>query len=87
MGQVKTSQIKRLANQLLERYSDRFSKDFNKNKETLGELMNIESKKVRNILAGYITHTMKKLERLSTIKVSYQPPLPNKRKRGRRRKR
>jgi len=87
VGRIKTSFIKHIAQKLYKEHCDEFTTEFSKNKELLKKLMNIESKKVRNILAGYITHTMKKLERLSTIKVSYQPPLPNKRKRGRRRKR
>ncbi len=86
MGQVKTTRIKRLTNQIIERYPGKFSKDFNKNKEATDELLETESKKVRNVLAGYITHTMKKIEKLNTIKVSYQPPPPDRRKqRGRRR--
>ncbi len=55
MGQVKTTFIKNLAKSLLEKYSKEFTDNFEKNKEKLNELMNFESKKIRNILAGYIT--------------------------------
>ena len=41
---------------LLERYPEAFSEDFERNKELVAELTNIESKSVRNRVAGYVTH-------------------------------
>jgi small subunit ribosomal protein S17e len=60
MGRIKTIPIKSLGDRLLEDHLDKFSTDFEKNKKALGTLKNIESKKTRNILAGYITKEMKK---------------------------
>ena len=52
--------IRRLAVILLERYHDRFTEDFEKNKKALERLAIITSKQLKNELAGYITHYMKK---------------------------
>lgn len=65
MGQVKNLFIKNLARELVEKYPDKFSEDFQKNKEELEKLVKLESKKIRNLLAGYIVHILrrKKLSR------------------------
>ncbi|MFC7154451.1 30S ribosomal protein S17e [Halomarina halobia] len=52
---IKPAYIKNTANVLLERYSDAFNADFERNKELVTEFTNIESKEVRNRIAGYIT--------------------------------
>jgi len=65
VGQVKNLFIKNLARELVEKYPDKFSEDFQKNKEELEKLVKLESKKIRNLLAGYIVHILrrKKLSR------------------------
>jgi len=63
MGRIKTTPIKTLGNQLIREHTDKFSVDFEKNKVALGDLKEIKSKKVRNILAGYITKEMQKLKK------------------------
>ncbi len=55
MGTVKPAYIKVIARELLKRYPDLFTGDFNENKRLVAELTNIQSKKVRNRVAGYIT--------------------------------
>ncbi len=59
MGRVKTQLIKRNANKLIHVYNDRFKKDFNENKSIVKELTEIPSKKLRNIVTGYVTRLMK----------------------------
>lgn len=59
MGRIKTSSVKSIAKELVEKYGDKFSADFEKNKEVLMRLVHFESKRMRNIVAGYIT-TLKK---------------------------
>lgn len=59
MGRVTTLQVRNLANQLLKNHRAEFSANFTKNKGVLGELTLIHSKKIRNKLAGHITHVMK----------------------------
>jgi small subunit ribosomal protein S17e len=58
VGKVKTEHIKRLGKELMERFPDRFSRDFNANKHTVDELTEGATTKVRNQVAGYITRTI-----------------------------
>ncbi len=54
---IKPDYVKKTGKILMERYPDAFSKeDFEHNKEAVTQLTNIESKEVRNRIAGYITH-------------------------------
>ena len=46
---------KRLARELVERFPDKFTTDFETNKKLVDTLTNISSKKLRNRIAGYIT--------------------------------
>jgi len=60
MGRIKTKLTKRLAFELVDRYRDRLSTDFNANKKAIEQLMDDSSKKLRNIVAGYVTRLKKK---------------------------
>jgi len=53
LGKVRTEQVKRIARQLLDKYPNKFSTDFEKNKQFVTELTNISSTKLRNRVAGY----------------------------------
>jgi small subunit ribosomal protein S17e len=53
---IKPAYVKKTARLLMERYPEAFSEDFERNKELVAELTNIESKSVRNRVAGYVTH-------------------------------
>ncbi len=55
MGTVKPAFIKRTAEELLEQYKDLFTEDFEHNKELVQKILKLESKEVRNRIAGYIT--------------------------------
>ena len=55
MGRIRQTYIKRAARRLLERYPDKFSTDYRQNQRALGELTSIESKPLKNKIAGYIT--------------------------------
>ncbi|MAG47056.1 30S ribosomal protein S17e [archaeon] len=59
MGRIKTTQIKRVALQLVGSHRDKFKKEFTDNKKIVDELAEIPSKKMRNIIAGYVTRLMK----------------------------
>ncbi len=59
MGRVRQTYIKRAARNLLERYPDKFSTSYEENRRVLGELTNIESKPLRNRVAGYIATLLK----------------------------
>ncbi|SFR30614.1 MULTISPECIES: 30S ribosomal protein S17e [Halorubrum] len=52
---IKPKYIKQLGTVLLERYPDSFNTDFETNKESVTALTTVESKGVRNRIAGYVT--------------------------------
>ncbi|MCB9359094.1 30S ribosomal protein S17e [Candidatus Woesearchaeota archaeon] len=60
MGRIKTLQIKRATHNILKKHDDKFSDNFEQNKQTLLSMYNIQSKKIRNVIAGYITRIVRK---------------------------
>jgi len=52
---IKPDYVKKTGALLMDRYPDAFGTDFEHNKESVSRLTNIESKGVRNRIAGYIT--------------------------------
>ncbi|MEB3774112.1 MAG: 30S ribosomal protein S17e [Desulfurococcales archaeon] len=63
MGKVRTTLVKRTARKLLAEYGDLFKRDFEHNKRVVSQLIEYRSKKLRNQIAGYITHLLKVQER------------------------
>ena len=59
MGRIKTSFVKTIGRDLFEKNADKFSNDFSKNKEIINQLIDVKSKKLRNIIAGYVTSLKK----------------------------
>jgi small subunit ribosomal protein S17e len=55
LGRIKTRPLKAITKELMEKYSTRFDTDFEKNKQLVSELADVQSKKLRNIIAGYAT--------------------------------
>jgi small subunit ribosomal protein S17e len=60
MGRVRQNYIKRLARDLVDADEERFSEDFDENKQELKETEEFESKKLRNRVAGYIVRVKQK---------------------------
>ena len=60
MGRIKTTLIKRTGNKLYALHKDKFKKDFESNKQVLPELADIPSRKLKNVLAGYLTRLVRK---------------------------
>ncbi|MEM2759844.1 MAG: 30S ribosomal protein S17e [Nitrososphaerales archaeon] len=54
------NRIKRISMQLIERHAEKFSSDYEKNKEVLSKIAIIRSKQLRNEVAGYITAYVKR---------------------------
>ncbi|KAB1193563.1 MULTISPECIES: 30S ribosomal protein S17e [Haloferax] len=52
---IKPKYVKQLGNILLEKYPQAFNTDFETNKDSVSQLTTVESKSVRNRIAGYIT--------------------------------
>ncbi len=59
MGRIRTTLIKRSGTDIYNAFPDRFMPDFQNNKNVLGEVAEIHSKKLRNTIAGYITKIAK----------------------------
>jgi len=59
MGRIKTTLIKRTAKKLFANHKDELHKDFEKNKKAIQALVDIPSKKLRNVIAGYVTRLKK----------------------------
>jgi len=55
LGKVRPERVKKIAKEMLKRYPDRFTTDFENNKKLLGSLSKISSVRLRNRIAGYIT--------------------------------
>lgn len=59
MGKVRTTSIKIVAREVIKQYENQLSPtDFEHNKEILGQVAIIRTKKFRNRIAGYITCQM-----------------------------
>ncbi len=55
MGTVRERAIKRIAYELVKKYPEIWTRDFEHNKRTLSRVADIPSKVYRNRIAGYIT--------------------------------
>lgn len=62
MGKIRPTYIKRIAEDLVRKFPDRFTTDFEANKKAVSELADITTVKMRNRITGYVTRTVKKAE-------------------------
>jgi small subunit ribosomal protein S17e len=77
LGKVRTETVKRLSRELLRRYPDRFTGDFEADKNSVNELVTTPSKRLRNRIAGYVTRLkVVEAERVAATQVaeSAEPP-------------
>lgn len=58
MGNVRPEKIKRIARDLIRRYPDKFTTNFEENKKILSSIALVPSSRLRNSIAGYITRLM-----------------------------
>ena len=63
MGRVRTKTVKRTAATIVEKYYQKLALDFENNKRSVSECADLPSKKMRNKIAGYVTHLMKRIQR------------------------
>jgi len=55
LGKVRPEKVKKVAKELLKRYPEKFTADFESNKKLLESFSKISSVRLRNRIAGYIT--------------------------------
>ncbi len=58
MGNIRSQKIKRTSKELVAKYHQHLSTDFEKNKILVNKLTNVMSKRMRNRIAGYVTRIM-----------------------------
>ena len=63
MGRVRTKTVKKTAANIVEKYYQKLAMDFENNKRTVDEVADLPSKRMRNKIAGYVTHLMKRIQR------------------------
>ena len=63
IGRIKSTAVKTLANDLIIENSDKFGEDFEKNKKAWAIIKAVFSKKMKNVVIGYITRRMKQIKR------------------------
>ena len=59
MGKVRTLLIKKVSKELISKYPNVFTTDFEKNKVLLDKYSEVDSKHLRNRISGYIVNLMK----------------------------
>jgi len=65
VGRIRTKHVKNIAKEILQKYFELFTDDFEKNKKILEKVAVFRSKKLRNVVAGYITSLIKKIKEAS----------------------
>ncbi|MEM4033028.1 MAG: 30S ribosomal protein S17e, partial [Zestosphaera sp.] len=63
MGRVRTSLVKRTARRLMELFPSEISANFEDNKKLVSRYVYLRSKKLRNQIAGYLTHLVRVREK------------------------
>ncbi|KAF4747601.1 40S ribosomal protein S17 [Perkinsus olseni] len=63
MGRVRTKTVKRAARHIVEKYYSKLTLDFQLNKKISEEVAIIPSKRLRNKIAGFVTHLMKRIQK------------------------
>ncbi|EAL62365.1 hypothetical protein ACTFIW_008424 [Dictyostelium discoideum] len=72
MGRVRTKTIKRASKLLIEKHYPRLTNDFDTNKRTCDKLAKIPSKRLRNKIAGFCTHLMRRIANGPVRGISYK---------------
>ena len=72
MGRVRTKTVKKAARTIIEKYYPRMTLDFHTNKRICEEVALIPSKPMRNKIAGYVTHLMKRIQRGPVRGISFK---------------
>merc|ERR1712226_1564290 len=63
MGRVRTKTVKKASRRIIEKYYTRLGLDFYTNARIVQECAIIPTKRLQNQIAGFITHTMKRIQK------------------------
>jgi small subunit ribosomal protein S17e len=75
LGKVRTETVKRVSRELLKRFPERFSGDFESDKQAVNDLVSTQSKRLRNRIAGYVTRLkVVEAERIAATQVEAEAP-------------
>jgi small subunit ribosomal protein S17e len=75
LGKVRTDTIKRISRELVRRFPDRFTGDWETDKESVNQLVTTQSKRLRNRIAGYVTRLkVIEAERAAATQVAAEGP-------------
>ena len=72
IGRVRTKTVKRASKVLIERFYPKLTLDFETNKRLTSEIAVIQSKRLRNKIAGYTTHLMKRIQKGPVRGISFK---------------
>ncbi|TPX31006.1 hypothetical protein SmJEL517_g05551 [Synchytrium microbalum] len=72
MGRVRTKTVKKASRVVIEKYYPRLTLDFQTNKKICDEVAIIASKRLRNKIAGFTTHLMKRIARGPVRGISFK---------------
>eukprot|EP00767_Chilomastix_cuspidata_P001323 gnl/Chilomastix_cuspidata/144.p2 GENE.gnl/Chilomastix_cuspidata/144~~gnl/Chilomastix_cuspidata/144.p2 ORF type:complete len:121 (+),score=73.11 gnl/Chilomastix_cuspidata/144:56-418(+) len=63
MGRIRTKTVKKAAREIIEKYYPQLTVDFHTNKRVVDDVASISSKRMRNKVAGYVTHLMGRIQK------------------------
>merc|ERR1712071_489979 len=63
MGRVRTKTVKKASRRIIEKYYTRLGLDFYTNSRIVSEVAITPTKRLSNQIAGFITHTMKRIQK------------------------
>jgi small subunit ribosomal protein S17e len=70
MGRVRTKTVKKAAKLIVEKYYTKLGLDFQTNKKICEEVAVIPSKRLRNKIAGFVTHLMWRISKGPVVGIS-----------------
>jgi len=70
LGKVRPDQVKKIARELVRRYPDKFTLDFENNKKLVESLTKVSSTRLRNRIAGYITRLLTIMQAAETAETA-----------------
>merc|ERR1712037_177711 len=75
MGRVRTKTVKKASRRIIEKYYMMLNLDFHTNKRVIEQIAIIPTKRLRNQIAGFITHLMKRIRAgpVRGISIKLQP--------------